>query len=102
MSDQHSGVLTWLGGVDAGSADHLGRGGAKRDLNGALLCGRELLHGRLLVLLGDWLVVLWRRGLWSLMHRRRLSVRAEEAGRHAGSYIYCDLYTHTHIYCIYI
>lgn len=71
-----AGVLTWLGGVDAGGADHLGRGRANRDLNGALLRGWELLRGGLLVLLRDWLVVLWRRGLWSLMHGRRLTVLA--------------------------
>lgn len=68
--------LTWLGGVDAGAADHLGRGGANRDLNGALLYGRELLSGRLLVLLWVWLVVLWRRSLWSPMHGGRLAALA--------------------------
>lgn len=60
--------------VDAGGADHLGRGGADRDLNGALLRWRELLCGGLLVLLGDWLVVLRRRGLLNWMHGRKLTV----------------------------
>lgn len=92
MYSNQSEGLTWLGGVDAGGADHLGRGGAKRDLNGALLSGRELLRGRLLVLLSgrellhggllvllrNWLVVLRGRGLWSLMHGRRLTILAGE------------------------
>lgn len=60
--------------VDAGGADHLGRGRANRDLNGALLRWRERLCGRLLVLLRDWLVVLRRRGLLSWMHGRKLTV----------------------------
>lgn len=68
-------VLTWLGGVDAGGADNLW-GGANRDLDGALLCGGVLLCGGLLELLWHWLVVLQRRGLWSLVHGGRLTVLA--------------------------
>lgn len=71
MANQLAVVLTWMGGVDARSADHLGRGRANRNLDGALLRGRELLRRGLLV-------VLWRRGLWSLMHHRR-----HQAGRGA-------------------
>lgn len=62
-------TLTWLGGVDARRADHLREGGAKGDLNGALL------RGGLLVVLRHWLVV-WGRGMWRLMHGRRLDVLA--------------------------
>lgn len=38
-----TGALTWLGRVDARCADHLWKGGANRDLDGALLSGREVL-----------------------------------------------------------
>lgn len=65
-----TGALTWLGRVDARCADHLWEGGANRDLDGALLSGREVLCGGLLVVLWHWLVVLWRRGQWSLDGRR--------------------------------
>lgn len=65
-----TGALTWLGGVDARCADHLWEGGANRDLDGALLSGREVLCVGLLVVLWHWLVVLWRRGLWSSDGRR--------------------------------
>lgn len=60
--------------VDAGGADHLGRGGANGNLNGALLRRLELLCGGVLVLLWDWLVVRRRRGLLSWMHGRKLTV----------------------------
>ncbi len=73
-----AGDLTWLRGVDTGGADHLWRGGAKRDLNGTLLRRWKRLCGGLLVLLRDWLVVLWRCGLWSMVHDGRLTVLALE------------------------
>lgn len=70
--------LTWLRGVDAGGADHLWRGSAKRNLNGALLSGRGLLHRGLLILLWHWLVLLRGRDMWRLMHGWRLSIHARK------------------------
>lgn len=70
-----TGALTWLGWIDARCADHLREGRANRDLDGALLGGGELMRGGLLVVLWSWLVMLWRRAKWSLLHGRRLNVR---------------------------
>lgn len=69
-------ALTWLGGVDARRADHLWEARANGDLNGALL------RGWLLVLLRYWLVV-WGRGMWRLLHGRRLDVLAGEGMRNS-------------------
>lgn len=65
-----TGTLTWLGRVDARCTDHLWEVRANRDLDGALLSGGEVLCGGLLVVLWHRLVVLWRRGQWSLDGRR--------------------------------
>lgn len=68
----------WLGGVDAGCADHLGRGGANRDLNRALLSGWDLRGHRLLILRRHWLVLLRGRALWGWIHRRRRAIWTRE------------------------
>lgn len=74
-------ALTWLGGVDTGGAHYLRGGGAKRDLDGALLGGWGLLCGGLMVLLRHWLILLGGWGMWRLMHDGRLNVLAVEGGK---------------------